>query len=85
MTTLSVSAKGQVTLKKELLQYLGLQAGERIRVEKLPGGMLALQAAEPLGSFADLKGKLKGRGQRAKLSVDEMNAVIAEAAAGKTP
>ena len=40
MITLSVTAKGQITLKKELLQHIGLQHGEQIEVIKLPDGEL---------------------------------------------
>jgi bifunctional DNA-binding transcriptional regulator/antitoxin component of YhaV-PrlF toxin-antitoxin module len=32
-----VTAKGQVTLKRELLQHLGVKPGERIDFDKLPG------------------------------------------------
>ena len=38
MSTLTVTAKGQVTLRKDLLKYLGVQPGEKITVDKLPDG-----------------------------------------------
>lgn len=38
MTLLAVTTKGQVTLKRDLLQHLGIKAGERIELDKLPGG-----------------------------------------------
>ena len=40
MTTLTVTAKGQVTLKKDLLKHLGVQPGQRLEVDLLPGGGL---------------------------------------------
>ena len=33
MSTLTVTAKGQVTLRKDLLQHLGVQPGEKVVVE----------------------------------------------------
>ena len=36
MSTLTVTAKGQVTLRKDLLKHLGVQPGEKITVDKLP-------------------------------------------------
>ena len=39
-----MSRKGQVTLRKELLAHLGIQPGQRIDVEVLPGGRLELHA-----------------------------------------
>jgi bifunctional DNA-binding transcriptional regulator/antitoxin component of YhaV-PrlF toxin-antitoxin module len=39
---LTVTAKGQVTLRKELLAHLGVRPGQRLDVEVLPGGLLQL-------------------------------------------
>jgi len=36
MNTLTVTAKGQVTLRRELLDHLGVRPGDRIDVDKLP-------------------------------------------------
>ena len=36
MASQAVTAKGQVTLKRDLLQHLGIKPGERIDFEKLP-------------------------------------------------
>jgi hypothetical protein len=51
MTSLAVTVKGQVTLKRDLLQHLGVKPGERIDFEKLPGGELRVRAARPTGSI----------------------------------
>jgi antitoxin PrlF len=40
VASLTVTAKGQVTLKRDLLQHLGIKPGERVDFEKLPGGEL---------------------------------------------
>ena len=40
MSTLTVTAKGQVTLRKDVLEHLGVHPGEKITVNKLPDGGL---------------------------------------------
>jgi hypothetical protein len=80
MPTLTVTAKGQITLRRELLQYLGIRPGQQVTVDKLANGVLALHARPPLGleAFAGcLPPPVKS------LTVDEMNAVVAEGWAGR--
>ena len=36
MSTLTVTAKGQVTLRKDILKHLGVHPGEKIAVDKAP-------------------------------------------------
>ena len=38
MSMLTVTAKGQVTLRKDILRHLGVSPGDRITVDKLPDG-----------------------------------------------
>jgi len=76
MTALTVTAKGQITLRRELLQFLGIAPGQQVEVNKLTHGVLALQAVAPLGLEA-FAGCLPPPGKA--LSVQEMNRVIAEA------
>jgi AbrB family looped-hinge helix DNA binding protein len=38
MSTLTVTARGQVTIRKEVLQHLGIQPGEKIELYLLPDG-----------------------------------------------
>ena len=40
MSTLTVTAKGQVTLRKDVLEHLGVHPGEKITVNKLPDGKI---------------------------------------------
>lgn len=47
MASLSVTMKGQITLKRDLLAHLGIKPGERIELDKLPGGELRVKAACP--------------------------------------
>lgn len=42
-TTLRVTAKGQITLRKEILVHLGAKPGDRLVVEMLQGGTLHIQ------------------------------------------
>jgi hypothetical protein len=37
MSTLTITAKGQVTLGRDLLQHLGVRPGEKVVVNKLSG------------------------------------------------
>lgn len=82
MTTLTVTAKGQVTLKKELLQHLGVKPGQKIEVDMLPDGRLAIEAArEKTGSWEDLLGLLAGKTDKVA-TIEEMNDVIRKGWAG---
>ena len=82
MTIMTVTAKGQVTLRKDLLQHLGIQPGEKIDVEKLPDGRIEVRAARPGGRISDVFGILKRAGGPS-LSVEEINRIAAEGWAGK--
>ena len=82
MTLLKVTAKGQVTLRKELLRHLGVGPGDRLAVEPLPGGRGALGAAPPPGSIEDFIGCLERPGGPV-LSLEEIAALAAEGWAGR--
>ena len=62
MSTLTITAKGQVTLRKDVLAHLGLRPGQRIAVEKLPDGRLEVRAAKPAGAISDVFGTLHRKG-----------------------
>jgi AbrB family looped-hinge helix DNA binding protein len=82
MSTLTITAKGQVTLRKDLLQHLGVQAGEKVAVEKLPDGRIEVKAARPSGKISDVFNLLKREGGPV-LSIDEINQIAADGWAGK--
>lgn len=73
MTTLKVTAKGQVTLRKDILEHLGVDPGDQISVEKLPDGRIEVRAA-PAGSIAAVFGLLKREGGAA-LTIEEINEI----------
>lgn len=81
MTTLSVTARGQVTFRKDVLKHLGIQPGGKIRLDLLPDGKAELRAEQPKGSWRELCGMLKGKGKGVRLSIDELNDAIAKAGA----
>jgi bifunctional DNA-binding transcriptional regulator/antitoxin component of YhaV-PrlF toxin-antitoxin module len=45
MATLTVTARGQVTFRKEVLKHLGIKPGEKIELNLLPQGKAELKAA----------------------------------------
>ena len=81
MTTLTVTAKGQVTLKKELLQHLGVKPGQKVEVDALPGGQLAIKAVRQKGSWSELYGMLAGKTDKVA-TIEEMNKAIRKGWAG---
>jgi AbrB family looped-hinge helix DNA binding protein len=82
MTTLTVTTKGQVTLRKEVLTHLGVQPGDKISLEKLPNGRIVVKAARPVGTISDIFSILK-RENGPVLSIDEINQSAADGWAGK--
>lgn len=64
MAILTVTARGQVTIRKEVLQHLGIKPGEKIELDLLPGGRGLLKAARPTGSIGSFIGLLAGRSQK---------------------
>jgi antitoxin PrlF len=61
MTTLTVTARGQITLHKDVLRHLGIQPGEKIALEKLPDGRVALKPIRPAGKIDAFLGLLAGK------------------------
>jgi AbrB family looped-hinge helix DNA binding protein len=82
MSTLTVTAKGQVTLRKDLLEHLGVQPGEKITVDKLPDGRIEVRAARPTGKISDAFNFLK-RDKGSSLSIEEITRISARGWAGK--
>ena len=79
--SLTVTSKGQLTLRKELLQHLGIQPGQRVDVEVLPGGRLELHAQRATGEISCFVGLLAGRSTR-QATLDDLNAAAAAGWAG---
>ena len=83
MGTLTVTTKGQVTLRRDILNHLGVHPGDRISVEMLPDGRVEVRAAPPAGKISDVFGALKRENSRA-LSIEDINDIAARGWAGET-
>lgn len=81
MTVLTVTTKGQVTLKKDVLRHLGVEPGGKVEAVALPDGRVELRTASrsPLGAVF---GALASDGGPA-LSIAEIDAIAAEGWAGR--
>lgn len=82
MTTLTVTARGQVTFRKEVLQHLGIKPGEKIELDLLPDGRGMLKAARPIGTIDGFVGLLAGRTKKVA-TIEEINAATAQGWATK--
>jgi AbrB family looped-hinge helix DNA binding protein len=81
-STLTVTAKGQITLRKDLLRHLGIGPGDKIEVDLLPDGRAELHALDHTGSIEDSFGALFRPGTKA-LTIEEINEVIQKGWAGE--
>ncbi len=81
MTTLTVTAKGQVTLKRELLRHLGVTPGQKIEVDALPNGQLAIRALQRSGDWNQIVGLVAGKTEKVA-TIEEMNEAISRGWAG---
>jgi bifunctional DNA-binding transcriptional regulator/antitoxin component of YhaV-PrlF toxin-antitoxin module len=72
---LTITAKGQVTLRKSVLTHLGVTPGQRVTVSLLPNGRVALSAAATAHDLGQLRGVLRRKGQK-RVSLKEMQAAI---------
>jgi bifunctional DNA-binding transcriptional regulator/antitoxin component of YhaV-PrlF toxin-antitoxin module len=82
MTTLTVTARGQVTFRKEVLQHLGIRPGEKIELDLLPNGQGVLRAARTTGTVTDFVGLLAGRSKKVA-TLEEISEATAQAWSGK--
>ena len=72
MAILTVTARGQVTLRKEVLQHLGVKPGDKIELDLLPDAKGMLKAAPPAATINGFVGLLAGRTKKVA-TVEEMN------------
>ena len=82
MASFAVTMKGQITLKRDLLQHLGIKPGERVEFDKLPGGELRVKASRPTETIDNIIGMFAGRSKKV-MTIEEMNRITAEGWAGK--
>jgi antitoxin PrlF len=82
MTSLTVTAKGQITLKRELLRHLNVAPGHKVEVDKLPDGRLAVRRASRTGSIDKFIGSLEQKGGP-RLTIAQIKKITEDAWAGK--
>jgi len=80
-STLTVTAKGQVTFRRSVLDHLGAGPGDRLVVDLLPGGRAEVHAAAR-GRIDDFIGALTRPDERT-VSIEDMREVAAMGWAGK--
>lgn len=79
-TELTITAKGQITLRKEVLQHLGVSPGQKVEVDLLPNDRIELRR-KPMGSIEDFFGCAHRPGTK-PLTIEEINELIADSWAG---
>jgi bifunctional DNA-binding transcriptional regulator/antitoxin component of YhaV-PrlF toxin-antitoxin module len=82
MNTLTITSRGQVTFKKDVLQHLGLKPGDKIELDLLPGGRGMLKAAQATGTIDDVIGLLAKRSKKVA-TIEEISAASASAWSGR--
>lgn len=76
MTTLSVTANGQITLERDLLQHLGIEYGDKVEVTKLPNGELIIKAKMPTQDISTIFGALKDKTNGKVATLEEIEETI---------
>jgi bifunctional DNA-binding transcriptional regulator/antitoxin component of YhaV-PrlF toxin-antitoxin module len=82
MAELTVTSRGQVTFRKDVLRHLGVRPGDKLQIELLPDGRGLLRAAARQGSISDFVGLLAGRSKKVA-TLDEIDAAAAQGWAGR--
>ena len=76
-----VTAKGRITLRKELLQHLGVCPGDKIELDMLPNGRLEIRTARRVGHISDIVGMFK-RPDSPSLTIEEIGHIAGDGWAG---
>jgi antitoxin PrlF len=82
MATLTVTAKGQITLKQELLRHLKVRPGQKVEVEKVADGRLVVRPAAQRHSIKGFRGYLAKKGTP-RYTIAQIKKFTEEAWAGK--
>jgi bifunctional DNA-binding transcriptional regulator/antitoxin component of YhaV-PrlF toxin-antitoxin module len=81
MGELTVTGKGQITLRKDLLRHLGVGPGDKISVDKLFDRRAVIRAERPCGKINEIFDFFK-RQDGPVLSIEEINEIAAKGWAG---
>lgn len=82
MGMLSITSKGQITLRKDILNHLGVSPGEKIVVDKLPDGRIEIKAVRPTGKISEVFNLLKKK-NGPSLSIEEIAEIAKQGWTGK--
>jgi bifunctional DNA-binding transcriptional regulator/antitoxin component of YhaV-PrlF toxin-antitoxin module len=82
MTTLTVTARGQVTFRKKVMQHLGVKPGGKIELELLPDGRGMIRGAKATGTIDGFLGLLAGKTKKIA-TIEEINEAAARGWAGE--
>ena len=86
MAELTVTAKGQITLRKALLEGLGVRPGEKLHVDVRPDGGLIIppvKRREKRLTWDDVAGSIKPPAHLRGVTIEQMNETIAKGWAGE--
>jgi antitoxin PrlF len=78
---LTVTSKGQVTFRKELLDHLSVAPGDKLAVDVLADGKLAIRAAKATNNIGDFIGCMTPVPK--SLSIEEITEAAAAGWAGR--
>lgn len=85
MLELTITAKGQVTIRKALLEGLGAKPGDRLRIEVRSDGGLVIppvrRPKKPL-TWDEIAGSITPPPDRRGVTIEQMNDAIAKGWAG---
>ncbi|HEX8817084.1 MAG TPA: hypothetical protein VF753_16425 [Terriglobales bacterium] len=81
MSTLTVTARGQVTFRKKVMDHLGVKPGGKIQIDLLPDGRGVIRAARSGGKIEDFFGLLAGKTKKVA-TIEEINEAAAAGWAG---
>lgn len=82
MSKLTVTARGQVTFRKKVMQHLGVKPGGKIELDLLPDGRGMIRAAKA-GTIEDFIGRLAGKTKKIA-TIEEINEAAANGWAGRS-
>ncbi|HUA93872.1 MAG TPA: AbrB/MazE/SpoVT family DNA-binding domain-containing protein [Terracidiphilus sp.] len=82
MAPLTVTAKGQITLKQDLLRHLNVAPGQKVEVDKLPDGRLVVRPVRQKHSIEGFSGCLAKKGTP-RLTIAQIKKITEDAWAGK--
>ena len=79
--TLTITAKGQITLRKEVLAHLGVRPGDRLDVDLLADGRMQLRSKR--GTSAAAVFGMLAKPDTPPRSIEELNEIAASGWAGE--